>query len=59
MTIIVMMLAFSIADGIAFGFITYTVMKLFTEERKNVSLLMYGVSILFIINFIVQFVILK
>ena len=59
MTIIVMMLAFSIADGIAFGFITYTVMKLFTEERKTVSLLMYGVSILFIINFIVQFVVLK
>ena len=59
MTIIVMMLSFSIADGIAFGFIVYTVMKLFTKERKDVSLLMYGVSILFIINFIVQFVILK
>ena len=59
MTIIIMMLSFSIADGIAFGFITYTVMKLFTKERSEVSLFMYGVSLLFIINFIVQFVILK
>lgn len=59
MTIIVMMLAFSISEGIAFGFVSYVVMKLFTKERKEVSWLMYVVSLLFIINFVIQFALIK
>ena len=57
-TIITMLLAFSIAEGIAFGFIFYVAMSLFTKERKNVSWIMIALSGLFVLHFVIKFVIL-
>ena len=49
-TIIMMPLTSSIANGFAFGFISYTVMKLCAGQYKKVSWIMYLVSIAFLIN---------
>lgn len=51
MTIIMMPLTFSIANGFAFGFISYTLIKTLTGKAKEVSLIMWAVSIAFLINF--------
>ncbi|MCM3410293.1 NCS2 family permease [Metabacillus litoralis] len=52
LTIIMMPLTYSIAEGLAFGFISYTLLKLVTGKRKELHWIMYFVSIAFIINFI-------
>lgn len=52
LTIIMMPLTYSIAEGMAFGFISYTLLKLVTGKYKEVHWIMYFVSIAFIINFI-------
>jgi AGZA family xanthine/uracil permease-like MFS transporter len=52
LTIILMPLTFSIAQGLAFGFISYTLLKVLTGKAKQVHWIMYFVSIAFIINFI-------
>ena len=41
----------SIGHGIGLGLITYTVMKVFTGKAKDVSILCYIISILFLIKF--------
>lgn len=51
MTIIMMPLTFSIANGFAFGFISYTLIKTLTGKAKDVSLIMWAVSIAFLVNF--------
>jgi AGZA family xanthine/uracil permease-like MFS transporter len=45
-------LTFSIATGIAFGFVAYAALKLFSGRGKEVSWLVYLLSILFILRFI-------
>ena len=50
LTIIMMPLTSSIANGFAFGFISYTVMKLVSGQYKKVSWVMYLVSAAFLIN---------
>ena len=50
LTIIMMPLTSSIANGFAFGFISYTIMKLFAGQYKQISWIMYLVSIAFLIN---------
>ena len=50
LTIIMMPLTSSIANGFAFGFISYTIMKLCAGQYKKVSWIMYLVSIAFLIN---------
>ena len=50
LTIIMMPLTSSIANGFAFGFISYTIMKLVSGQYKKVSWIMYLVSIVFLIN---------
>jgi AGZA family xanthine/uracil permease-like MFS transporter len=52
LTIILMPLTFSIAQGLAFGFISYTVLKLAVGKHKDVHWMMYVISLAFIINFI-------
>ncbi|KAB2331532.1 NCS2 family permease [Cytobacillus depressus] len=52
LTIVLMPLTFSIAQGLAFGFISYTLLKLLTGKRSQIHWIMYIVSIAFIINFI-------
>jgi AGZA family xanthine/uracil permease-like MFS transporter len=58
-TIIMMILGYSIATGIAWGFITYTIMMLFGGRSKEVSPAMYVLSVLFILNFIVNIIVTK
>jgi len=52
LTIILMPLTYSIATGLAFGFISYTLLKLLTGKTQQIHWIMYVVSIAFIINFI-------
>jgi AGZA family xanthine/uracil permease-like MFS transporter len=52
LTIIMMPLTFSIAEGLAFGFISYTLLKLLAGRMKEIHWLMYIISAAFIINFI-------
>ncbi|WP_394583885.1 NCS2 family permease [Cytobacillus firmus] len=52
LTIVLMPLTFSIAQGLAFGFISYTLLKLLTGKHKQIHWIMYFVSAAFIINFI-------
>lgn len=49
--IVAMLFTSSIADGIAFGFITYTLIKLVRGEIKQVHPIIWGSSILFIVYF--------
>ncbi|MEW9671949.1 NCS2 family permease [Ammoniphilus sp. 3BR4] len=51
LTIIMMPLTFSIAEGLAFGFISYSLLKVFTGRAKEVKWIVYLVSAAFIINF--------
>ncbi|MEZ8120520.1 NCS2 family permease [Vibrio splendidus] len=47
-TALMMPLTFSIANGIALGFITYTVLKLATGKTKDVSVSMYFLAAIFV-----------
>lgn len=53
-TAIVMPLSYSIANGIAVGFIFYVIMKIVKGKFKDVHPIMYIVTALFIINFIIS-----
>jgi AGZA family xanthine/uracil permease-like MFS transporter len=53
LTIIMMPLAYSIADGIMFGLIGYVILKLLSGKSKDVSLVTIIVAIVFVIKFIV------
>ncbi|RJX23976.1 MAG: NCS2 family permease [Acholeplasma sp.] len=48
MTILVMILSYSISDGIGFGFLTYVVVMIASKKGKEVSPLLYGATALFI-----------
>ncbi|WP_427340197.1 NCS2 family permease [Caloranaerobacter sp. DY30410] len=52
LTIIMMPLTYSIADGIVFGIISYILLKLLTGKGKQVSPIMYILGILFVLKFI-------
>lgn len=58
MAIVMMILCYSIADGIAFGMITYTIMMLASKKYKEINPAMYVLTVLFIINFIIKFTVL-
>lgn len=51
LTIILMPLTYNIAQGIAFGFISYAIIKPLTGKAKEVHWLVYIIAIAFIINF--------
>ncbi|HWQ41359.1 MAG TPA: NCS2 family permease [Desulfosporosinus sp.] len=51
MTIVMMPLTFSIAQGLAFGFMSYTIIKLVTGRHKENNVVLYVLTILFIIHF--------
>ncbi|HOE57261.1 MAG TPA: NCS2 family permease, partial [Bacillota bacterium] len=44
--------AYSIAEGIVFGMLAYTLIKVLTGRAKEVSVTMYILSVIFIIRFI-------
>jgi AGZA family xanthine/uracil permease-like MFS transporter len=52
LVIIMMPLSFSIATGIAVGFISYSAIKLFTGRRKEVHWLVYLLAALFLLRFV-------
>jgi len=53
LTIIIMPITYSIAEGIAFGMLSYTLLKVLTGKAKEVSIVMYILSLIFIIRFMV------
>lgn len=52
MTIIMMPFAYSIAEGIAFGMISYASVKLLTGKGKEVSPLVYVLAIVFLLRYL-------
>jgi AGZA family xanthine/uracil permease-like MFS transporter len=53
LTLIVMPLTFSITDGIAFGFISYALLKLVTGRGREAHWLIYLFAILFVLRYAV------
>ncbi|UYP05865.1 MULTISPECIES: NCS2 family permease [Priestia] len=51
-TIILMPLTFSIGEGLALGFLSYTFVKLLAGRAKEIHWIMYMISAAFIINFV-------
>ena len=54
--IVLIPLTYSIADGMAIGFIMYPVMKLLMGKGKEIHPALYMIAILFISNFVIQYV---
>lgn len=52
-TIIVMPLTYSIAEGIVFGMLSYVLLKLFTGKVKDISVVMIVLTVLFILKFFI------
>lgn len=50
--IVGMIFILSIVDGIVFGFIVYILIKFVCGEYKDVYLIIYGLSVLFVVYFI-------
>ncbi|MGL5715539.1 MAG: NCS2 family permease [Paraclostridium sp.] len=53
LTIIMMPLSYSIADGIVFGIISYIVLKLFSGRAKEISLTTVIIGLVFILKFLI------
>lgn len=51
-TIIAMPFCYSIAEGISFGMISYVLIKLLAGKRKDISILMYILAIVFVLRII-------
>lgn len=51
-TVAMMPFAYSITTGISFGFILYVLIKLIRGKAKEVHPIMYGATLLFIINYV-------
>lgn len=54
LTIVMMPFAYSIAEGIVFGMVSYVVLKALTGKAKDVSWVMWILSILFVLRFILM-----
>ena len=54
LTIAIMPFAYSISDGIAFGFISYALIKLCRGKAKEVPAFMYIISLLFILMYVLS-----
>lgn len=53
LTIVIMPLTFSIADGIVFGLISYVLLKLFTGNYKKITWMMVVLAALFMVKFFI------
>lgn len=53
LTIVMMPLTYSIAEGIAFGMLAFVILKVLTGKFKDVSIVMYVLAVLFILKFFV------
>ena len=54
LTIALMPFAYSISDGIGFGFISYTLIKVARGKFKEVPIFLYVISVLFILKYILS-----
>jgi AGZA family xanthine/uracil permease-like MFS transporter len=54
LAMIMMPLTFSITDGIAFGFISYTLLKLLSSRRKELNAFIYIFAVLFIVRYVLM-----
>ena len=54
LTIIMMPLTYSIASGFGFGFISYALMKTLAGRRREVSVVMWVISLCFAVNFFLR-----
>lgn len=52
LTIVMMPFAYSIAEGISFGMISYVILKVLTGKQKEVSPLMYLLALIFILRYL-------
>lgn len=52
-TAVIMPFAYSITTGIAIGFIFYCITKVFTKKAKEVHPIMYIVTVIFILNYLI------
>lgn len=52
LTMIIMPLSYSIAEGIAFGMLSYVILKLLTGKQKDLNISMICIAILFIFKYI-------
>ena len=55
-TVIIMILSYSIATGIAVGFVFYPIIKVAQKKAKEVNPVMYGLALLFILYFVITFI---
>ncbi|HEV3062797.1 MAG TPA: NCS2 family permease [Vicinamibacterales bacterium] len=53
LTIIMMPLTYSIAQGLAFGFVSYTIIKLLAGRHADNNLVTYTLTLLFLLHFVV------
>jgi AGZA family xanthine/uracil permease-like MFS transporter len=54
LTIVMMPLTYSIANGLAFGFISYTLLKLLSGKIGELSWVMLLISLAFMANFVLR-----
>jgi AGZA family xanthine/uracil permease-like MFS transporter len=53
LTIIIMPLTLSVSEGIIFGMLSYVLLKVFTGKFREVSIVMYILSLFFILKFFI------
>lgn len=56
MTVIMMILTFKISEGIAFGFITYSLLMALSPRRKDVHWMVYALGAFFLLHLLIYFV---
>lgn len=54
LTIVMMPFAYSIADGIVFGMVSYVILKLLTGRTKEISKVMWLLAVLFVLKFVLM-----
>lgn len=55
-TVICMPLFYSISDGLAFGFLSYVIVKIASGKIKEIHPLMYVIVVLFIAKYVLSFI---
>jgi AGZA family xanthine/uracil permease-like MFS transporter len=56
MTLIIMILSFKISEGIAFGFMTYALLMAVSKRRKEVSYMVYGLGLFFLLHLVIYYI---
>ncbi len=54
LTIVMMPFAYSIADGIVFGMVSYVILKALTGRTKEISKVMWLLAVLFVLKFVLM-----